>query len=484
MESSNLLHRLFEARSRKTPQNEALLYKSEAPVTYDQLNKSANRLAFYIRDVCPDREGVIALYLDKTPLLIIALLAVLKANMAWLPTPLDAPQPRVEHILSAVRPKLTFVSKSKDHGIAGNVRSIQLDQLVKTSDFGNLPDADFEGGDRAPRDLCSILFTSGSTGLPKGVMIEHRAVVHNARALTKLCALDTTTRTLQFAPYTFDIFGLDLFMTFLCGGCVVLAEPTAVLTDLAGFMRATKITYAQLTPTTIGFMDVKGIPSFKILVSSGESLTNELVQRWSSQVRLINAYGPTETIVCTTQEMTGHGSIDAACVGQPLPGLDVVLFEESSEQKATAGNIGEICTSGPQLFRGYVGDKKQEPFFWKNGKLFYRIGDFDVVQSVSHDQYSIRYLGRKDKQVKVHDIRVDLAEIEREIVVSRLVRHPVVVYAGVGPFKDQLHAVITLEIDDQSLAPNVANPTLSLVKPSPASRNALSLVQTSLETIL
>ncbi|KAL8640611.1 MAG: hypothetical protein Q9228_002487 [Teloschistes exilis] len=412
-ERSPLLHRLFEAQVAESPQGTALEAYQHNIWSYGDLNGSCNRLAHYVRE-CHGQGDVVALYLEKTELLIVAVLGVLKAGKAWLPLPLDAPIARLKQILDSCN--VACILSAGREGIISSVPvpCVRVDDLLESSLFQTYSGDNLDDCGCAGSSLCHILFTSGSTGVPKGVMIEHRAVAHNVKVLVEMLGLGTQTRTLQFASPVFDIFALDLFMTFACGGCLVVAPPAVIMEDMTEFVRRSRTTYAQLTPTVIRFMDPARVPSLQILVSSGEALPEALGNKWRDQVRLFNAYGPTETIVCTVQELSGN-DLDPACIGQAVEGLDVCLLDDTLTTVVPDGEVGQICVAGPQLFRGYCSTQaglKQGNIMFRD-RRFYQTGDLGRLEGSRNNQRTIRYLGRRDGQVKVHGIRVSLEEVEK-----------------------------------------------------------------------
>ncbi|KAF4629502.1 hypothetical protein G7Y89_g8643 [Cudoniella acicularis] len=456
----SLLHQALEEQAIKTPGNVAIEYYPDVQMTYSELNDSSNRLARYLKNRQPEGREIVALCLEMGPFLVIAILAVLKAGMAWVPLPQDAPRARISHILKACNIELAFCSESTKHIVGDMVSCFKLDEIFRTLEFQSCSSSNL-GCNRNPSDLCHILFTSGSTGVPKGVLIEHLAVAHNVRELVKEFGLGPETRTLQFAAPTFDVFSLDLFMTILCGGCLIMAPLSSMVADLTTFIRRAKITYAQLTPTILEMIDPPGVSSLQVFTSSGEALSQKLANRWRNKVRLFNAYGPTETIVCTTQELGGN-QIDAACIGQELPGLEVCLLAHGSVEEVPEGEIGEICVAGPQLFRGYISTEKSKDTKSiecnRNGKRHYRTGDLGKIERGPAGEKTIRYLGRRDGQVKLHGIRVDLGDVEQSILTCHTIQKCAIVLPRSGPSGGRLCSIVVLHQSFKAQGTNLASP--------------------------
>ena len=419
----------------------------------------SNRLARYLAKKCTHSKKIAALYLEKTDLLVVAILAVLKAGMAWLPLPMDAPPARIEQILRSCEVEWILTLGSKSNNAISSVPCIRLDEVVENPELHSYSDSNLGEIGQNADDLCQILFTSGSTGVPKGVMIEHRAVTHNVMALVRRFNLSKETRTLQFAAPTFDVFNLDLFMTFACGGCVVMAAPSAIMEDITNFIHKAGITYTQMTPTVIRFIDPANVPTLAMLVSSGESLPASLANKWRDRVRLFNAYGPTETIVCTVQELSGN-DVDSACIGEALNGLEVCILADGSLEMVPDGEIGEICVAGPQLFKGYrsIESALESRECIRQGLRYYRTGDFGQVENHSKGIRTIRYLGRRDAQIKVHGIRIDLGDIEESILSCRMVQHCAVVLPRHGSSAGRLSCIVVPWPSSQRLDPSRYQP--------------------------
>ena len=232
-------------------------------------------------------------------------------------------------------------------------------------------------------------------------------------------------------------------MTFACGGCLVKAHQSTILENITGFIQEARITYAQLTPSIIQLLDPANIPRLEIFASSGEALPRSLADKWRAQVRLVNAYGPTETIVCSIQHLSVNG-VDSACIGQALDGLDICLLADGSVDVVPEGEIGEICFAGPQLYRGYcsVEPHVQARECIGNGKRYYRTGDRGRLENYPIGTKSIRYLGRSDAQVKVHGIRVELGDIEQSIMACDRVHHCAVILPQEGRFAGRLCVIV------------------------------------------
>lgn len=439
----SLLHRLLEEQASKTPENGALEFYPNVRFTYQELNEISNRLARYLKDHQAMNREIVAICLEKTDKLVIAILAVLKAGMAWVPLPLDAPPARIEQLIRACDIEFVLCSESNSHIVAHLAPCIKLDEILESAELQSYPSSNLEAFGRSATDLCHILFTSGSTGVPKGVMVEHKAVLHVVSALVKQFNLDCQTRTFQFSAPTFDVFGLDLFMTFASGGCVVMAPLSTIVNDITTLMQKSKITYAQLTPTVIQLINPTGVPSLQVLVSTGEALSHNLASQWRNKVCLINLYGLTEATVCTSQKLSGN-EIDAACIGRAIDGLEVCLLADGCVEEVPEGEVGEICVAGPQLFRGYISTRTDltSPECRRNGQRHYRTGDLGRMETFGTGEKTIRCLGRRDGQAKVHGIRVNLRDIEQEILTSPVIKQCAVVLPQYGSSASHLCSIL------------------------------------------
>ena len=215
--SSLLLHRLLERQVARTPNDFALEFYPDVRLTYHEVNSISNRLARYLKDNRSRDNEVVALWLEKSHIMVIAILAVLKAGMAWVPLHLDAPSARITQVLQSCDIEYILYSKSNQCTFGEPSLYLRLEDVLDSPQLLSYATNNLDDDERTTDDLCHILFTSGSSGVPKGVMIEHRAIVHCITALVEALKIQPGTRTLQFAAPVFDVFGLDLFMTLAAG---------------------------------------------------------------------------------------------------------------------------------------------------------------------------------------------------------------------------------------------------------------------------
>ncbi|KID84996.1 tyrocidine synthetase 1 [Metarhizium guizhouense ARSEF 977] len=445
-----LLNEILEEQAQRSPENVTLEFHLDVNITYNKLNNEVNRLARHLDKYKSQSGEVVVVCCEKSPLLVVAIIAILKAGMAWVPIPMDAPPARISSILRACDARFALCCRSARQIVQDLASLIVLDDLVNDADFLAYPTTNI-ACQRKPSDLCHVLFTSGSTGVPKGVALEHRAMVHCIYAMVKEFGLTAKTRTLQFSAATFDAFSLDVFMSIACGGCLVMAPPSTMLADMTAFVRNARITYAHLTPTVLDMIDPLGVPDFQTVSSTGEALSENLANRWRRRVRLFNSYGPTETIVCTIQ-YHGDDQIDAACIGKAVEGLQVCLLAPGELDEVARGEVGEICVAGPHLFRGYISAEKlpetalKRSECFRNGIRCYRTGDMGKIEACPGGGYTLRYLGRRDGQVKIHGIRTDLGDVEQSILACEAVNNCVAILPRSGPSQGRLCCIVTLRL--------------------------------------
>ena len=383
--------------------------------------------------------------MEKSEFLIISVLAILKANMISVPLDIHAPDIHLEHIIELCRCRIILTVSDSAHCAIKLAQIIQVDTVVAGQETQRLSQDNLDNNlSTSENQVCHILFTSGSTGMSKGVKITHHAVAHNTLVFSQILALDESTRSLQFAAPTFAVFVLDVFQTLFSGGCLVMATREAIMADITTFIRDSKITFCWLTPTVSRFIDPARVPSLRILLSSGENLPAQVAEKWKRQrsCTLWNSLGSTEALAYTMQNLT-NSPASSSHVGQAIPGMKVVILESESDKEVAEGERGEICVAGPQLLHGYLSkNNAHSRDTYIGGIRFFRTGDFGIFDRLACGRLSIRCIGRGDSQVKINGVRLDLGDVEMSISACALVKQAVVLIPQAGVVSGQIIAII------------------------------------------
>ncbi|MBK7520388.1 MAG: amino acid adenylation domain-containing protein [Gammaproteobacteria bacterium] len=430
------IQQLFEAQVERTPAAIALEFCDQR-LSYRELDCRANRLAHALvrHGVQPDQP--VGVCLNRSPELVVALLAVLKAGAGYVP--LDPALPRQRHDLIVEEAGLELIITERT-----------LPELLRAGDFT----------DSNPRlalassRLAYVIFTSGSTGRPKGVMIEHAALVNFIHAAQQVLQLREHHRLLSVTTASFDIFALELFAPLVCGARMVLANDETVVDGrlLARQINDRGVTHLQATPATWHLLLDAGWQPAQALVGvvGGELLTGSLGERLAARcVLFMNWYGPTETTVYASHAVVRAGHYRAGDIGRPLANYRIHVLD-AWLKPLPIGVAGEICIGGDCLARGYLGrDELTAAAFVEAGEFgrLYRSGDLGRWTSEGH----IEYLGRSDFQVKVRGYRIELGEIEASLLSHPLVEEAVVAVIGDAQNK-QLAAYVRLAPDSDRAA--------------------------------
>lgn len=429
------IHQWFEAQVEKTPEAIALIYQGQQ-LTYQALNCRANQLAHCLQSQGIGPEDRVAISMERSLELIVAILGVLKAGATYVPLDPTYPHERRAYKLNDSRAKLILAQ-----------RHLMADLLPYTVPILNL-DTDWETIATHPtsnpsvpigsENLAYILYTSGSTGLPKGVMITHRGVVNHSAAIVAAFELETHDRVLQFSNIGFDILVEELFPTLVSGGALVL-RPDDVISSTRRFfhfVQAQQITVLNL-PTAFWHELVHGLSllqdsipiSVRLVVVGGEKASRAVYEQWLQQVgshpRWLNTYGPTEaTVTSTLYDPLQSGLPPAPApipIGKPITNAEIYILDENMQPVPT-GETGELYIGGPGLARGYLNQPERtaqqfipHPFNPKDGARLYRTGDLARYLPDGN----IEFVGRADFQVKMRGFRIELSEIE-----AHLEQHP------------------------------------------------------------
>jgi amino acid adenylation domain-containing protein len=399
---------LFEEQVKKTPDEIAVVFK-ETTVTYKQLNEQANQLADYIRKNHPVRANdLIAVMLERSEWMIITLLGILKSGAAYVPIDPHYPQERINYILNDSQAKTVIDSKQLD----------AFKEQQHRYSKNDLPSIN------ASTDLAYVLYTSGSTGSPKGCMLAHRGVVNRLEWMWqhyKFCSEDVI---LQKTTYTFDVSVWELFMP-VCWGCrMVVCEQADISSPdrIAALIEKQTVTCLHFVPSMlnafISFLFQRTtikeqLKSLTKVITSGEALPLEIVKRWYDKVDvpIHNLYGPTEASVDVSHYTTCRED-KRIPIGKPVWNTQLYILDKM-RQLLPVGVVGEICIGGDQLAKGYLNQpeltaEKFVPHLCKEGARIYRTGDLGRWLPDGN----IEYLGRVDDQVKIRGHRIELGEIE------------------------------------------------------------------------
>lgn len=465
------IHDLFKTRCMEQPDAPAV-HAWDGDLTYADLNKYASSLATYLQSLGVKPEVLVPLCLDKSSWTIVSMYAVLMAGGAIVPLDPSHPLERHKEIVKQTGAKILLYSSKYNAKYSGIVKhAVPID--------GNLVRDTFSrtfGNDRLSSVTSSnaayAIFTSGSTGKPKGIVIEHKAFNTSSVAFGRVLQMTSKTRALQFASLSFDAAVMEIFTTLTVGGCVCVPNEEERLQDLSGAIRRMNVTWTLLTSSVANLIDPVSVPSLKVLVCGGETMSPEVVAKWSDKVHLINAYGPSEaSVVAVVNPDVSNKTPNNIGYGIQ-PTTTWLVNPEDHNQLTPMGSVGELALGGPTLSRGYLGDiSKTAAAFIDNPPWAKEFASESSAPSRLHltgdlvkyrPDGSIEFIGRKDNQVKLNGQRMELGEIEHRLEADLLVRHVIVSVPKSGPLQKRLVAVLSLN-DTASSQSVVTSETCQLV---------------------
>ncbi|MFJ6461644.1 amino acid adenylation domain-containing protein [Streptomyces sp. NPDC091387] len=403
---------LIADRAAEHPDATALVCGS-LRLSYAELLGRADALAARLRAAGVRPGFRVGLLLPRSADQGIAALAVLRAGGAYVPLDHAHPEARLRHMLESSGTGLLLTARdTAEKGAGLEVPCIRVDRPAVTDPVMPAP---APAAAPMPGDLAYVLFTSGSTGAPKGVAVEHRALVNLTRAVRHSFPVNADDRVLQFVSFGFDVAVSDLFFPWVAGAELhIPREDERIGEALLERLRDSRITYVFLPPSAAMLLpDLTGqLPDLRTVAVGGEACPAELVGRLSAPGRrIVNAYGPSEvTVYATTGDLTPG---EPVALGGAVPGARVYVLDERL-RPVPAGVAGEIYVAGASLGRGYIGrpaltaerfvaDPHGAP-----GTRMYRTGDLGRIDAHG----LIHYLGRTDLQVKLRGVRIELGEIE------------------------------------------------------------------------
>ncbi|MGV9839446.1 non-ribosomal peptide synthase/polyketide synthase [Nocardia niigatensis] len=433
---------LLDARAAQDPDADALVFEGER-VAYADLARRVNRLGRLLISQGVGPDDIVGVTAQRSIDMVVALHAVVAAGAAYVPVDPSHPADRIAHVLGTSAATLVLTVGGAELPALDGVRVVDVSELSESGALEELSDQPITDADRRgalrPDNLAYVLYTSGSTGLPKGVATSHRAITNQLRWLEERYGVTHADRIMQRAPLAFDVSVWECFLPAMVGAPLVIPRPGGHqdLDYLAGLMREFGVTIAEHVPSVLAALVAEGhgdaLRSFRHLHTGGEALPVELLGKLRELVSgsVHNAYGPTEAAISTIYHEFSDADPDfEVAIGRPNWNTRAYVLDARLRPVPT-GVIGELYLAGAQLARGYQGrggltaDRFVADPFGVPGARMYRTGDL-VRWNRAGD---LVYVGRNDFQVKLRGQRIELGEIEAALMAAPGVAHAVVLLA-------------------------------------------------------
>ncbi|WP_425439069.1 amino acid adenylation domain-containing protein [Rhodococcus tukisamuensis] len=430
---------LLAAQAAVRPDDVAVVFEGRS-LTYREFDGRVSRLARLLIAAGVGPETLVAVALERSFEMLVAMQAVVRAGGAYVPIDPEHPAERIAYVLDSAAPELVLATAAVATELPGDARVVEVD----TVDLDGFSDAPVTDAERPcplrPANTAYVIYTSGSTGRPKGVAVDHAAIVNQLRWLAAEYGVDAADRIMQRAPITFDVSVWECFLPAAVGARLVITRPGGhrELDYLAAVMREHRITVAEFVPSVLAALLAEGhadaLGSLRHLFAGGEELTAELAQslRGGCAGAIHNTYGPTEAAITTTFHELTDAQDAGVPIGRPVWNTRAYVLDPQL-RPVPVGVAGELYLAGDQLARGYQGrvDLTADRFVanpFTPGTRMYRTGDLVRWATAAGPDAAgeLVYLGRTDFQVKIRGLRIELGEIESALTAQPGVSQAVV----------------------------------------------------------
>lgn len=430
-DSVSLLHQYVERGAKTWPDKIALEfatclqpgnYRSQK-WTYKQLNEEANRVAQMLCARGTNPGEIIAICFDKCADASFAIIGIMKAGCSYVALDPTAPADRLKFIVEDSAAKLIISAGSP----AQTLRSFVDGEMIDLTNASMLREFTSEAPQLSreitPEDISYCLYTSGTTGTPKGCLLTHENAIQAMLAFQRLFAghWNVDSKWLQFASFHFDVSVLEQFWSWSVGICVASASRDLIFEDISGAIQQLGITHIDLTPSLARLLHPNDVPSLckGVFITGGEQLKQEILDVWGEHACIYNGYGPTEATIGVTMYPRVPKNGKPSNIGPQFDNVGSFVLKPGTELPVLRGGVGELCVSGKLVGKGYLNrpslTTERFPTLTKYKERVYRTGD---LVRILHDG-TFLFLGRADDQVKLRGQRLELGEINEVIKRSR-----------------------------------------------------------------
>ncbi|KAG5996166.1 NRPS protein [Claviceps spartinae] len=423
-----VVHDLIAETAHRQP-NSSAVCAWDGDWTYQELDSIASSIAYRLISLGVGPDMVVPLCFEKSRWMPVAMLAVMKAGAASVALDTTLPRDRLRSILQHFEPSLVLsssLSRSIAEGLTDRPIMVVGDEnreLFADEAPQTLPVV-------LPSDKLYLVFTSGSTGVPKGAIVMHSnfcSAIHHQQTIT---GFRKTSRVFDLAKYAFDISWSNFIHTMAAGGCLCIPSQHDSIENIASSLQSFNANFIDITPSVATTLQASDLSSLETVVFAGEALTSHQAAQWSKQARVLNMYGPAEcSVKATLAELDGSASSSAASIGRGVGACTWVVNPSNHDKLVPVGAVGELVLEGPIVGSGYIGDAEktvaafvQDPawlllggpgYSGRTGRV-YKTGD--LVQYAADG--TLTFIGRKDNQVKINGQRLELGDVECNLISS------------------------------------------------------------------
>jgi amino acid adenylation domain-containing protein len=410
---------LIHEQVKRSPTSPSI-YTNYTSLDYATLDKLSDILAGEIGRLGVDPGSVVGILFEKSQWAIVSILAVMKAGSAFAPLSPTNPRKRLEDIAREADINVVLCSQTQMDFLPDPPWETIVITDDTISSFQSAPKS--QSKVTTPDSLLYVLSTSGTTGTPKVFAVQHKSFATGAIARAPLIKRGSESRVLQFAPYAFDPSVEDILTTLMFGGCICVPSDEDIMGDISAYIKTARVNFANITPSVAHTLREDELPELEILLLSGETLDQALVDKWHGRVQLMNGYGPSEcSVKCSINcHLSRH---DPRNIGHSVGSSLWVVKPANHNCLTPLGAVGELVIESPNLARGSLNRSAttEEKFIasprwlrdFRDGReaLVYKTGD--LVRYM--EDGSIVYIGRADLQLKLHGQRLEGEEVRQRI---------------------------------------------------------------------